>query len=450
MNGALRALRSVRARTTLAATLLVAVALVVGSLLLVRALGHSLSTATDTQSRARVSELLSQAREGTLPRIVDGIGDDSLAQVVIGDVVVATSDNLVGKPPVRASSTVGEELGVVTMRAPDDEETEDYRIWSARTRTADGRDVTAFVGPSLESVQEATHSLTLSLVLGVPLLTALLALGTWLTVGRALRPVEQVRREVAALSARSLHRRVPVPPTHDEVERLARTMNELLDRLESADRRQREFVGNASHDLQSPLTVFRTELEVSLTRGEQTQWQHTAHQLLLETDRMESLVSDLLFLAQVEDDRRPQYDALDLEDLVAEEVARFPCEGPVQVRLQATPAPVRGVRRELGRMVRNLLQNAAEFAGEHIAVSVGEEAGQVTLTVEDDGPGVPEQHRDEVFERFFTSDPSRDRREAGTGLGLAIARSVVESHGGTIRLEGDSPTSRFVVRLPAL
>ena len=336
------------------------------------------------------------------------------------------------------------------MRAPDDQETEDYRIWFARSTTTDGRVVTAFVGPSLETVEEATHSLTLSLLLGVPLLTLVLALGIWLTVGRALQPVEQVRREVAAVGARSLHRRVPVPRTHDEVERLARTMNELLDRLETADRRQREFVGNASHDLQSPLTVFRTELEVSLARGERSAWEDTAHRLLLETDRMESLVSDLLFLAQVEEDRRTGHDPIDLEDLVAEEVARFPREGPVRVSLRASPAPVRGDRRELARMVRNLLQNAAEFAVERVEVHVGEQAGQVTLSVEDDGPGVAEQHRDEVFERFFTSDASRDRRSGGTGLGLAIARSVAESHGGSIELEGDPPTSRFVVRLPVL
>jgi signal transduction histidine kinase len=101
-------------------------------------------------------------------------------------------------------------------------------------------------------------------------------------------------------------------------------------------------------------------------------------------------------------------------------------------------------------MVRNLLMNATEFAHEQVVVQVGEEAGSVVLVVEDDGPGVPEGHREDVFERFRTLDRARDRRTGGTGLGLAIARSVAEAHGGTIALEGTAPTSRFVVRLPSL
>jgi len=255
---------------------------------------------------------------------------------------------------------------------------------------------------------------------------------------------------VAGLGVRSLDRRVPVPTTHDEVARLALTMNELLERLEAADRRQQEFVGNASHDLQSPLAVFRTELEVALSRADLEEWQRTGRHLLTESDHMEALVGDLLFLEQTAAHRSVESTPLDLEDLVAEEVARFRPGGSVHVSLTASGAPVRGNRQQLSRMVRNLLMNAAEFAAERVLVEVGEQDDTAVLVVDDDGPGVPEQHREDVFDRFFTLDRARDRRSGGTGLGLAIARSIAEAHGGTVALEGTAPSSRFVVRLPGL
>jgi signal transduction histidine kinase len=434
----------------MAATVVVALALLAGSVLLVRTLDHSLATAADQRAKSRLAELLDQARLGTLPRVVDGIGDDSLAQVVDEDGrVVAASANIAGRSAVAVPHAFGERPEPRTMRGlPDDSETEDYRIWAARTETPDGV-AAVLVGPSLEASQEAGHQLVTILGFGLPLLVALLALAIWVTVGRALRPVENVRREVARLGASSLEQRVSVPPTHDEVARLAVTMNELLARLESAERSQREFVGNASHDLQSPLAFFRTELEVSLAGADLEQWQLTGRRLLTESDQMEALVGDLLFLARTAEPHTPALSPLDLEDLVAEEVARLAHDG-ARIELTASAAPTRGHRQQLNRMVRNLLMNASEFATELVVVHVGAEAGSVVLVVEDDGPGVPEEHREDVFERFHTLDHARDRSTGGTGLGLAIARSVAEAHGGTIALEGSAPTSRFVVRLPAL
>lgn len=435
----------------MAATAVVAMALLAGSVLLVRTLDHSLATAADQQARSRLTELLAQARSGELAQVVLGIGDDSMAQVVDQNgKVIAASRNVLGRPAIALLDSAEVRPAARTMlRLPDDQETEDYRIWSARTTTPDG-DVAAFVGPSLEHSQEATHRLIRSLSFGVPLLVLLLALAIWLTVGRALRPVEHVRREVARLGARAMGRRVPVPATHDEVARLATTMNELLERLEVADRRQQEFIGNASHDLQSPLAFFRTELEVALAGADLEQWRLTGRHLLRESDQMEALVGDLLFLAQTAEHREVERSPLDLEDLVADEVARLPNGGSVQVILTASGSPIHGSRQQLSRMVRNLLMNATEFAMTRVTVAVCEEDGSVVLVVEDDGPGVPEEHREDVFQRFFMLDRARDRRSGGTGLGLAIARSVAEAHGGTIALEGPAPTSRFVVRLPAL
>jgi signal transduction histidine kinase len=440
---------SVRARTTLAATLVVVATLIAASVLLVRTLDHSLTSSADDESRLRLTELLAQARTGRLPAAPRGPGDDSLVQVVdASGRVVAASQNITGRPAIATLAEAGSRPRARRMNdLPDDQETEDYRVWSARTRASDGP-VAIFVGQSLEPVGQVTRRLVRSLAIGLPPLVALLTLAIWVTVGRALRPVEGVRREVAAFGTRSRDRRVAVPETGDEIARLAATMNEMLGRLDEADRRQREFVANASHDLKSPLTTLRSETEVALTGADLAGWRETGRRLLAETDRMEALVSDLLFLAHAEETGAETRRALDLETVVAEEVARVPRDGPIAIEVEAGGAPVRGNGQELARMVRNLLGNALAFARGTVWVRVGEVDGQVTLVVEDDGPGIGEEHREEVFGRFVTLDSAR--RTAGTGLGLAIARTVAESHGGTLTLEGPAPTSRFVVRLPLL
>jgi signal transduction histidine kinase len=289
--------------------------------------------------------------------------------------------------------------------------------------------------------------LTRSLLLGLPPLILLLAGAIWQVVGRALRPVEAIRAEVATLSALGLRRRVPVPPTDDEVARLASTMNAMLARLEASDAQQREFVANASHDLQSPLTAFRTELEVALAHPDRTDWPAVARSLHDESDRMEALVRDLLFLARAEDPAaRAEPRLLDLDDVVREEVTRSRPSTELEVTCSLTAAPVRGRTDDLARMARNLLANALQHARSRVEVSLANDAGWVTLTVTDDGPGVPAEHRDRIFERFYRGDPARDRADSGTGLGLAIVRSVAEGHGGSVGLVDGS---RFEVRLPA-
>jgi signal transduction histidine kinase len=303
-----------------------------------------------------------------------------------------------------------------------------------------------YVGPSLEASQETVSRLTRSLLLGLPLLIGLLGLAIWYVVGRALRPVEAIRAEVAAVSADDLGRRVPVPATGDEVARLATTMNAMLARLEASDTQQREFVANASHDLQSPLTAFRAELEVALADPGSTDWPATARSLSAESARMESLVADLLFLARAEDATLPEPRLLDLDDVVREEVERLPPSSGVVVFADVTAAPVRGRREDLARMVRNLLANATGHAATRVDLSLLPDGDRVVLAVQDDGPGVPTEHRDRIFDRFYRVDAARDRGRPGTGLGLAIVRSIAEGHGGSVRLEAGS---RFVVRLPS-
>ncbi|MGH9036001.1 MAG: sensor histidine kinase [Acidimicrobiia bacterium] len=274
-------------------------------------------------------------------------------------------------------------------------------------------------------------------------------------MGRSLRPVEAIRAEVADISARALHRRVSEPPTNDEVARLAATMNAMLDRLESATERQRRFVGDASHELQSPLAALRADLEVALAAGdgdgESGEWAQTARRLLGDVERQEALVHDLLFLARSDEyvpTRNPTL--VDLGDVVLTEVERLRLRAAVAVDTsKVSGAPVRGHWEDLARVVRNLLENAVRYAGTQVTVGLGVAEGWAVLTVADDGPGIPREERERIFERFARLDSGRSRQLGGTGLGLAIAREVVVDHHGTITVDDWPGGARLVVRLPA-
>jgi signal transduction histidine kinase len=491
----------VRARTTLLATVVVALALLLGAVTLVLVLDRALTRSGDDAARARVADLAALASAGALPATLPVTGEDDVAQVVgpEGRVVTASATlrdagPLLARTPVIPGPRGGDPTVATVEDVPDGAEREAYRVWAARAGTPDGP-VTVSVGTSLESVRETVTTLQTVLAVGLPPLLALLALTTWVVVGRALRPVEAIRAEVADVSVRALDRRVPVPSGDDEVARLARTMNAMLDRLEEASTRQRAFVADASHELQGPLAALRAELEVALTRPGATDWAATARALLDDSARLERLVRDLLFLARTDEAPVPERRLVDLDDVVLEEATRVRGTAPVPVDTRdVSAAPVHGSRDELARLARNLLDNAARHARTRVRVSLavvaegsaaegsaGAAAGDgssdggtadtvVVLTVTDDGPGVPAGARERVFDRFVRLDdartpsddartPSDDTRTpageppvgapaAGTGLGLAIVRAVAGRHGGTVAVEDAEPGARFVVRLP--
>jgi signal transduction histidine kinase len=307
------------------------------------------------------------------------------------------------------------------------------------------------VGTSLEDENEVIFELTRSLAIGLPPLVALFVAGIWFMVGRTLRPVEDIRAEVASISHRRLDRRVPTPPINDEIGRLARTMNEMLGRLEEASERQRAFVGNASHELQSPLASFRTQLEVATTHPDGVDWPNLATNLLADGNRMEGLVQDLLFLAREDAAAARPTMPVDLDDVVLEEVSRLRTTCSADVHTDGvSAAPLPGHREDLARLVRNLLDNACTYASRRVDVTLRTIDGHIELTVSDDGPGVADEDKPRIFERFYRADPVRNRQTSGTGLGLAIAAAVAEAHGGTIDVTDGNPGARFVVTLPTL
>jgi HAMP domain-containing protein len=238
--------RTLRARTTLLATAVTAVVLVVASVLLLSALSGQLTRSGDETSRSRARALLELAADGDLPRSVEGFDDESVAQVVAVDgTVLAASPNVTGRPAIVEPAEASETLLVMTVDAPDDDETERYRLWVANGPSPDGT-VTVAVGRSLESVGEATRTLRRALLLGVPLVLVLLALSIWLVVGRALGRLDRITTTVGQIDEQDLDQRVPETGVDDEVGRLAATMNRMLQRLQDSSARQREFVADAS------------------------------------------------------------------------------------------------------------------------------------------------------------------------------------------------------------
>jgi signal transduction histidine kinase len=271
----------------------------------------------------------------------------------------------------------------------------------------------------------------------------------WGVMGRALRPVEALRREVAAIAGDSLERRVPRPGGNDEIARLADTMNDMLARLEASARRQRRFVADASHELRSPLASARTQVEVALRHLGRADAEAVLRGVLAEHDRLDRLTDDLLRLARLEEGAPRATAPVDLEEIVARETVRLAGVAVDDRRVLA--GRVTGDHQQLTSVVRNLLDNAARHARQRVAVSLGPDADRVHLLVDDDGPGVPHADRDRIFERFARLDQARDRSRGGNGLGLAIVRSVVVNHGGTVSVE-DAPLggARFRVTLPAI
>jgi signal transduction histidine kinase len=440
---------TLRTRTTLLVVAVTGLTLTAGAVLLVLILQARLTASNDQVDRARLHELTDQVAAGTLPTTLTDVGDDGVAQAVDGSGrVVARSANIPGAGPLAAVDPAAEDVRL-ELEAPDDAETERYRVWTARAEGPDGP-VTVFVGTSEEAVHEASRTLTRALLVGVPATTLLLGLATWLLLGRALHQVDAIRTEVDSITDAELHRRVPATRTDDEVGRLAATMNRMLARLEASSTRQRTFVADASHDLQSPLAAQRARLEVALSDPVDTEVEGLARDLLAGNAEMEGLVHDLLFLAT--DDAGappPALVPLDLDDLVLEEVARLrPTTGVLLDTAAVSAAPVRGDRAELRRLVRNLLDNAVRHAVSVVHVAVAVHDGAVRLDVHDDGPGVSVEDAERVFERFHRGDAARSRDDGGSGLGLAIARTVARRHGGEVSV-GPGPGGHFVLALPA-
>jgi signal transduction histidine kinase len=426
---------------TVVAALAVLAVLAAASVGLVLAQRAALLDALDEQLDQQADAVERELQAGRPVRAGDLPTDDVLVEIIAPDGSrLAASEGLAERLPREEGAD-----GVSTVELPDGE--------AGRLLERDAGGTTVLVAGSLDDLGDSTAALAGTLLVAVPLTSAVLAGVVWWAVGRALRPVEDIRARVDSISASRLDRRLPEPDAPREIARLARTMNAMLGRLQSSSDRQRRFVADASHELRSPLARMRAELEVDAAHPASADPAATAASVLAETVGVQRLVDDLLLLARGDAGalaalpRHP----VDLDDVVQTLVGSLRPAGQRRIDTGGVrPVQVNGDRAQLERLVGNLLDNAVRHARDAVTITLGERAdGEAVLVVADDGPGIAPGDRERVFERFTRLDDARAAGSGGAGLGLAIARDIADRHGGSLRLEDDgSAGARFVLRLP--
>lgn len=431
----------VRVRVTAAAVAVGLIAVLGGSIAFVAVLHENLQRSLLESAGQQADAVAVRLDAGIAPaRAVLTGKDDVVVQVLSLRGEVLASDHPGLAPLVR---TAGEERGIEVPELGDS--------YAVVARTLPG-DRLVVVGLAEEQVDAATGTAVRLLAVAVPVAVLLLGAVVWIAVGRALAPVEVMRREAAVITSEDLHRRLPVPPGDDEIPSLATTLNRMLDRIDVSQRRQRQFVADASHELRSPLAVVRQVLEVARRHPDATSVPALAEEIQLQETRMEELVAALLLLARLDDAGALPARDVDLDDVVHAVVDRLRTDRPDVLldRSGVVAGQVSGDPVLLGQVVGNLLANAARHAAGRVVVALTEDGGRVRLVVEDDGPGIAPADRERVFDRFTRLDDARARDAGGAGLGLAIVRDVVQVSGGWVRIErSDLGGARFVVELPA-
>ena len=423
----------IRVRLTLAFALAMAVVLTaVGAFLYFR-LGSSLDEAVDEGLQARTAEVVRQVRNGESVT-AGGDPDERFVQVLDhrGEIVAATgvSEPLLASEALAAASTDA------TWLVLDDVDGVDGRVRVLATpfETSNGR-LVLVVGSSLEDRDEAVRGLlTLLFVVGPAALLVASLLGYGLAT-LALRPVESMRAEAAAISASEPGRRLPLPQARDEISRLGETLNQMLDRLEAALERERSFVADASHELRTPIALLRTELELALRRPRsQAEIEDAMRSAAAEADRLAELADNLLVIARFDEDalsldlaRIPAYELL--ETIEARFDRRVAEEGR-SIELDAPRAlEVRVDRLRLEQALANLVENALRHGSGTIRLTAAGRNGRVELHVLDEGNGFAPEFLPHAFDRFSRADSARSGD--GTGLGLTIADVIARAHGGS-------------------
>ncbi|MCZ4079942.1 ATP-binding protein [Rhodococcus sp. H36-A4] len=442
---------TVRVRSAVATTLVLAVCLIVAGGALSSVLYSSLESSARTAAVARAVQVCEQLESDSPSQIDNSLlatdGQIGILQVVDASGAVRVSSSGDGDAPlstfqVPASTT--QDLGRVEVG-----ESGDFWVTGRGAMSVEGP-VTVLVGADREPVEDVVTTVAVLLAIVGPIVISLVAFATYRLVGAALSPVERIRTRVASISNGQLGERIPVPEAHDEIARLAVTMNEMLERLHAGQRAQRRFVSDASHELRSPLSTITAALELAAARPELIDATLIDDSLLPEARRMRGLIEDLLLLAR-SDEKQTAASAVDvdLDDLLYEEGKRVGSMSEVTVRTSIVPVRVTGDQQALARMVRNIVDNAVRHANSRVELSCAESGGSALITVDDDGPGIAESERVRVFDRFVRLDSSRTRGEGGAGLGLAIVARTVAAHGGSVTvLRSPLSGARCEVRLP--
>ncbi|WP_293241075.1 HAMP domain-containing sensor histidine kinase [Mycolicibacterium sp.] len=427
----------ISARSAFVSATVVLVALVVAGSGLAIVLYRSLLSGVDEAASGRVRDVVAALQFDTA-RELDAalVSTDQrivAVQVIDRDGAVIQRSPSAPDTPLVAPGTIGAMLqaGLPDYASPDG----DMRI-SGQTVDGKGGRYTVLVGAGSEGVESTVQTVMVLLAGAAPIVIAVSAAAAYLLVGRSMRSVDAIRTRVADISTSDLSERVPVPKNYDEISALAVTMNEMLARIEAGHDAQRRFVGDASHELRSPVAAILSALDVAAAHPEFLDEDLAKSTLRPEAQRMEALVEDLLLLARA-DERglTAGHRDVDLDDVASIEMGRLLRETTMVIDADLAPTRIVGDPGGLSRVLRNLLENAARHARSRVELRVHVAGGNAVLAVADDGPGIPEKDRARVFDRFVRLDSDRARSSGGAGLGLAIVSEVVSAHGGTVTID---------------
>lgn len=458
--------KSALRRATLQASLIVALVLAAGAVLLWLLLRNSLVTEVDNSLASRADSRVRLIEAGVDPTTLQTpLGDETFVWIGRSDgTTIATGGDSIVEPANVIAMTPTD---VVVRRADvtfvevdfdteygfgidaeddddddgeDDTETAAMRIVAANAVGPDGGAVTILTGSDLRRTNATLASARNLLLFAFPLAVVLVGLVTWIILGRAFDAVERIRQSAAEITGSRLNERVPVTGSGDEIDRLGSTMNDMLERLADHDQRQKRFTSDASHELKTPVANLRAIVETADPANEP--WRQIRDRLVGESERMTALVDDLLFVS-TRDEREPDeaWQPVHLDDLVFDEAAALKGRSDLRIDVSdVAPGSVDGRQSDLRRAIRNLADNAGRYATTTVRFAVVSQAGTVEVSVIDDGPGIALQDRETVFERFGRTDESRDRVGGGTGLGLSIVREIAAAHGGSVSI-GDPQTA---------
>jgi signal transduction histidine kinase len=444
--------QSLRARLTLLATALFSIAVATGAVLVIVLQRYALLRVLDASALKSANAVAHQLSGPSIPDTVNLTTGVTAVQVLNqqNSVVVSSSPVNVDRTlsyltkAQLADARAGQRFNIVSTTEVE------LRVVAIRAH----HNLTVVTYTDVGRVDDSVRVLTQAALIGAPIAVLLLGLSTYFVTTLTLRSVAALRHGAADITAAGLSgQRLPVPGAQDEIHRLAVTLNQMLDRIEAATARQRTFVGDAAHELRSPLASLRVQLEVAQRMGPSTDWPDLIDDVLIDVGRLDRLVEDLLALARLDETGggSARHEPINLGTLVESITANYE---HARVPVASTAAPdvvVLGNSDALHRVVVNLVDNAVRYARSGVQVDVDTDGPFARLTVTDDGPGLPESERERVFDRFYRAETSRSRDSGGTGLGLPIVRDLLRAHEGTVRLvtrpDGE-PGLRALVLLP--
>lgn len=443
---------SVRTRVTGGAALAIAVVLVVTVMTASGLLRRSLTNDTETLLADRIDGVEALAADGSVPAVLDATGHEvgQLEVIDSSGVLIAVTPGIVGRgrfdvipaPRVGTQTAATVDGGVIAAKKG-----EKFRL-VARTISSPAGVLTIYATATIGAATRAERYLQLTLLIGSAILLVISSFGIWLLVGRAFEPVDTMRAEVDRIEATDLSRRVRPGSTDNEVAKLGATLNRLLDRLEDAATRQRLFSAAASHELRSPLSAIRTEVEVGLLYPERAMWPTIGEDVLIEVSRLEALSHDLRTLTR--SNAVDPVQRCNLAVLVADEVGRRrPLRG-IAYETSLEPAVVAADSDAVVQVLRNLLDNAERHSASIVHVGLQSNSTSTRLSVWNDGDRIPPEERDRIFEPFRRLDEARSLDAGGSGLGLAIARTIMQGFGGSLVATHIHDGAEFVASFPAV